>query len=59
MFLGYTLFGLPSLSPQIADSDRRIATLYDMLDHQDASNVDKKGLPLTVIFFRYLRIYLS
>jgi len=34
--------------PIIADSDRKIATLYDMLDHQDASNVDKKGLPLTV-----------
>lgn len=33
---------------QIADADRKIATLYDMLDHQDASNVDKKGLPLTV-----------
>ncbi|KAH9180033.1 1-Cys peroxiredoxin [Lactarius sanguifluus] len=25
-----------------------IATLYDMLDYQDATNVDKKGLPLTV-----------
>lgn len=37
-----------SCPPQIADSDRKIATLYDMLDHQDASNVDKKGLPLTV-----------
>ena len=35
---------------QIADSDRKIATLYDMLDYQDAGNVDKKGLPLTVIF---------
>lgn len=34
--------------PIIADSDRKIATLYDMLDYQDASNVDKKGLPLTV-----------
>jgi glutaredoxin/glutathione-dependent peroxiredoxin len=48
---------LPSHSPQIADSDRKIATLYDMLDYQDASNVDKKGLPLTVIFFQYSRIY--
>ena len=37
-----------SRSPQIGDPDRKIATLYDMLDHQDASNVDKKGLPLTV-----------
>jgi len=34
--------------PIIADADRRVATLYDMLDLQDASNVDKKGLPLTV-----------
>ncbi|KAI0254228.1 1-Cys peroxiredoxin [Lactifluus subvellereus] len=34
--------------PIIADADRRVATLYDMLDYQDASNVDKKGLPLTV-----------
>jgi len=34
--------------PIIADADRSIATLYDMLDHQDATNVDKKGLPLTV-----------
>jgi alkyl hydroperoxide reductase subunit AhpC len=49
---------LSSHSPQIADSDRKIATLYDMLDYQDASNVDKKGLPLTVISFQYLRIYL-
>jgi hypothetical protein len=38
--------------PQIADPDRKVATLYDMLDYQDASNVDKKGLPLTVISFR-------
>lgn len=34
--------------PIIEDVGRKIATLYDMLDHQDASNVDKKGLPLTV-----------
>ncbi|KZV77268.1 1-Cys peroxiredoxin [Peniophora sp. CONT] len=34
--------------PIIADADRKIATLYDMLDHQDLTNVDKKGLPLTV-----------
>jgi hypothetical protein len=34
--------------PQIADPDRKVATQYDMLDYQDASNVDKKGLPLTV-----------
>ncbi|KAI0069077.1 1-Cys peroxiredoxin [Artomyces pyxidatus] len=34
--------------PIIADPDRQIATLYDMLDYQDATNVDKKGMPLTV-----------
>ncbi|KAI0049620.1 1-Cys peroxiredoxin [Auriscalpium vulgare] len=34
--------------PIIADGDRKIATLYDMLDRQDATNVDKKGMPLTV-----------
>jgi len=34
--------------PIIADHDRKIATLYDMLDYQDATNVDKKGLPFTV-----------
>ncbi|KAI0269307.1 1-Cys peroxiredoxin [Gloeopeniophorella convolvens] len=34
--------------PIIADADRSISILYDMLDHQDATNVDKKGLPLTV-----------
>jgi alkyl hydroperoxide reductase subunit AhpC len=34
--------------PIIADADRHIATLYDMLDYQDATNVDKKGLPFTV-----------
>ncbi|KND03727.1 hypothetical protein, variant [Spizellomyces punctatus DAOM BR117] len=34
--------------PIIADADRKVATLYDMLDYQDPSNVDKSGLPLTV-----------
>ncbi|KAL1413238.1 peroxiredoxin 1 [Vanrija albida] len=34
--------------PIIGDKDRKIATLYDMLDHQDATNVDAKGLPFTV-----------
>ncbi|KAJ3044308.1 hypothetical protein HDV00_002628 [Rhizophlyctis rosea] len=34
--------------PIIADADRKIATVYDMLDKQDATNVDKKGMPLTV-----------
>jgi alkyl hydroperoxide reductase subunit AhpC len=34
--------------PIIADPSREIATLFDMLDRQDATNVDKKGMPLTV-----------
>lgn len=34
--------------PIIADADRKIATLYGMLDYQDSTNVDAKGLPLTV-----------
>ena len=46
-------------SPQIGDSDRKIATLYDMLDYQDAGNVDKKGLPLTVIFLPILAYLLG
>jgi len=34
--------------PIIADPDRKISTLYDMLDYQDATNRDAKGLPFTV-----------
>ncbi|KAL1920903.1 uncharacterized protein VTP21DRAFT_11538 [Calcarisporiella thermophila] len=34
--------------PIIADADRKIATLYDMLDYQDATNIDAKGIPFTV-----------
>jgi alkyl hydroperoxide reductase subunit AhpC len=34
--------------PIIADFDRTVATLYRMLDGQDPTNVDKKGMPLTV-----------
>ncbi|KAJ3299640.1 hypothetical protein HDV03_002888, partial [Kappamyces sp. JEL0829] len=39
--------------PIIADADRKVATAFDMLDYQDATNVDKKGMPLTVrsVFF--------
>lgn len=33
---------------QIADEDRKVSTLYDMLDKQDATNVDPDGLPYTV-----------
>lgn len=34
--------------PIIADSDRKIATLYDMLDEQDVTNKDQRGIPFTV-----------
>jgi len=34
--------------PIIADADRKISTLYDMLDAVDATNVDAKGQPFTV-----------
>ncbi|KAG6837552.1 hypothetical protein H0H93_007733 [Arthromyces matolae] len=33
---------------QIADPDRKVSTLYDMLDAQDATNRDSKGLPFTI-----------
>jgi len=34
--------------PIIADPDRQISTLYDMLDYQDPTNRSAKGLPFTV-----------
>jgi alkyl hydroperoxide reductase subunit AhpC len=34
--------------PIIADADRTVAKLYDMLDNLDATNVDAKGIPFTV-----------
>ena len=34
--------------PIIADEDRKISVLYDMLDEQDATNRDNKGLPFTI-----------
>ena len=37
-----------TVSVQIADKERKVATLYDMLDDQDATNVDAKGIPFTV-----------
>ena len=36
------------LCMQIADKERKVATLYDMLDYQDATNRDAKGLPFTI-----------
>jgi len=34
--------------PIIADAKREVAALYDMLDYQDITNVDTKGIPFTV-----------
>lgn len=34
--------------PIIADADRRIAYLYDMLDAQDLENIDEKGIAFTI-----------
>ncbi|GAA5983664.1 hypothetical protein JCM11641_000926 [Rhodosporidiobolus odoratus] len=34
--------------PIIADPSRKIAALYDMLDEQDLTNLDEKGIPFTV-----------
>jgi alkyl hydroperoxide reductase subunit AhpC len=34
--------------PIIADADRKVATLYDMLDKQDITNIDAKGIPFTI-----------
>jgi len=39
--------------PIIGDKARKIAYLYDMLDYQDTTNVDSKGMALTIrsVFF--------
>ncbi|SCZ88654.1 BZ3500_MvSof-1268-A1-R1_Chr2-1g04550 [Microbotryum saponariae] len=34
--------------PIISDPTREIAKLYDMLDEQDLTNIDEKGIPFTV-----------
>lgn len=34
--------------PIIADPERKIALLYDMIDYQDANNIDDKGVQLTI-----------
>jgi len=34
--------------PIVADPDRKVALAYDMIDHQDAKNVDTKGMALTI-----------
>jgi len=45
-----------SMHHQIADEDRKISTIYDMLDEQDATNRDAKGLPFTASVV-HCRIY--
>jgi len=34
--------------PIIGDKDRKVAYLYDMLDYQDTTNVDSKGIAFTI-----------
>ncbi|KAI9876382.1 MAG: hypothetical protein M1830_006641 [Pleopsidium flavum] len=34
--------------PIIGDKERKVAYLYDMLDHQDTTNVDQKGIAFTI-----------
>ena len=34
--------------PIIGDKERKIAYLYDMLDYQDTTNVDSKGIAFTI-----------
>lgn len=34
--------------PIIGDKERKVAYLYDMLDHQDVTNVDQKGIAFTI-----------
>ncbi|KKZ66409.1 peroxidase [[Emmonsia] crescens] len=34
--------------PIIADADRKISYLYDMIDYQDTTNVDEKGMAMTI-----------
>lgn len=45
---GRYVMGMTERVRQIADADRKISTVYDMLDEQDATNRDAKGLPFTV-----------
>ncbi|KKY19912.1 putative tsa family thioredoxin [Phaeomoniella chlamydospora] len=34
--------------PIIADADRKVAFLYDMIDQQDLTNIDQKGIAFTI-----------
>ncbi|TVY20540.1 Mitochondrial peroxiredoxin PRX1 [Lachnellula arida] len=40
--------GVPVQFPIIGDKDRKIALAYDMLDHQDTTNVDSRGIAFTI-----------
>ena len=46
-------------SRQIADEERKISALYDMLDQQDVTNRDAKGLPFTVRWSNDILISIS
>jgi len=39
--------------PIIADKERKVSYLYDMIDYQDTTNVDEKGIAFTIrsVFF--------
>ena len=34
--------------PIIGDKERKVALAFDMLDHQDTTNVDQKGMAFTI-----------
>lgn len=34
--------------PIIADADRKVAFMYDMIDQQDLENIDEKGIAFTI-----------
>ncbi|KAH8747156.1 mitochondrial peroxiredoxin PRX1 [Hyaloscypha sp. PMI_1271] len=40
--------GITMTFPIIGDKDRKIAFAYDMLDHQDTTNVDSRGIAFTI-----------
>ncbi|KAJ5682042.1 uncharacterized protein N7477_001982 [Penicillium maclennaniae] len=40
--------GCPLTFPVIGDKDRQIALAYDMLDYQDTTNVDARGIAYTI-----------
>lgn len=42
------LFSTQLSFPIIADADRKVAFLYDMIDQQDLDNIDEKGIAFTI-----------